>query len=216
MRLTLRTFIAPAVARGVMAAATVLVLGAAAASAAGLAPPPHPVSVKDSPGYQPLVDLDSASVAAGRMLDAPIVSQPFKNGAISMTDLGRKICAAIHHSRVEDLRALCITDGEFRQILWPEFPQSRPATGLMWDDGWRILYARLHAGTSHAVRDHGGTVCEFVKFETIEPPSKYKNFKLHGGLTMVVRAGDGTIERWKWLRTVAERKGQYKIYSTED
>jgi len=106
-------------------------------------------------------------------------------------------------------------DDEFRDILWREFPQSRPATGLEWEDGWRILYARIHAGCGHAVRDHGGHVYQFVRFD-VDSTMRYRNFRMYSRLTMVVKDDDGQEQRWGWLRAVVERGGRYKIYSTED
>ena len=44
----------------------------------------------------------------------------------------------------------------------------------------------------------------------------YKNFRLHNGLTMLARDDEGNVQTWTWLRSVAERKGVFKIYSTED
>lgn len=194
-----------------------LVSGLAAPAHAGATPPlpRHPVSVKDSPGYYPPSDPESLSVVIGRRLNAPLVSKRFQGGARSMNDLGRAVCRALHHSNADSLLGLCIRDDEFRDVLWREFPQSRPAVGLSWIDAWTILYARLHAGCMHALRDQGGHVYEFLRFEE-DSTGVYENFKLHAGLTLVVRDDAGQIQRWRWLRAVAERKGAFKIYSTDD
>lgn len=179
------------------------------------APRPRAVSVKDSPGYVPLVDPESMSVVTGRRANAPIVRRPFQRGERSLDDLGRTICRTIHRVDRDSLLGLCIDEKEFRDILWREFPQSRPATGLTWEDGWRILYARLHAGCVHALRDHGGHVYQFVSFRP-DTTTTFRNFKLHDRLTLIARDDEGQIQRWRWVRSVAERGGRFKIYSTED
>jgi len=132
-----------------------------------------------------------------------------------MADLGRAVCDALRHDSPDTLHALCITDDEFRDILWREFPESRPATGLQWQDAWTILYARIHSGCRSAVGDFGGRAYEFVRFEK-DSIFVYRNFKLHRGLVMVARNDAGETVRMGWLRTVAERKGAFKIYSTDD
>ena len=38
----------------------------------------------------------------------------------------------------------------------------------------------------------------------------------HGGLVLVARGDTGEIQRFTWLRAVAERKGVFKIYSMKD
>ncbi len=196
--------------------AAIGIVGNGAPGDAAAAPSPRPhVSVRDSPGYVRLFDPESASVAAGRRLNAPLVSRRFEGGARSLDELGRAVCRALHRTSRDSLLALCVRDDEFRDILWREFPQSRPAVGLTWVDAWRILYARMHAGCSHAIRDFGGHAYEFVGLEA-DSIARYRNFKLYSRLTLVARDDEGQIQRMKWLRAVAERRGSFKIYSTED
>lgn len=178
--------------------------------------PPHVSSLRNEPGYVPLVDPESASVTLGRRLNAPAVSQPFRGGAPGLEPLGRAICERLEQGQTDRLLELCVTDAEFRDVMWREFPQSRPAVGLTWVDAWRVLYARLHAGCSHAMRDFTGHHYTFTRFETGETPVRYRNFTLHNRLVLVARDEAGTLVRMRWLRSVAERRGVFKIYSTDD
>jgi hypothetical protein len=172
-------------------------------------------SIKDSPGYVPLVDPESTAVLLGRRINAPIVSKPFVGGTKSLDLLGRAVCRAVHHKSLDSLMTLCVRDDEFKDILWPEFPNSRPATGIQWDFAWMVLFGRLHGGCSQSIRDYGGHVYEFL---SLQPDSvmQYKNFKMYSRISMFVKNDEGEIEQWKWLRAVVERKGRYKIYSTTD
>jgi hypothetical protein len=172
-------------------------------------------SVKDSPGYVPLVDPESTSVRIGRRLNAPLVSKPLQGGAASLDHLGRAVCRALHRSDRDSLLALCVREAEFSEIMWREFPQSRPVTGLTWEDGWRVLSVRLVAGCSEAIRDHGGHDYQFLRFD-VDSTASYRNFKLHSRLTLVVRDEQGQVQRMRWLRAVVERKGVFKIFSTSD
>jgi hypothetical protein len=204
-------------------AAALLGTALLAVGAARPAPPPGAAraasprvsSLAHEPGYEPLVDPESMSVVIGRRTSAPLVAMPFTGGARSLDELGRVICGALHAGSRDSLLRACVTDGEFRTILWPEFPQSRPATGVQWDDAWKILYARLHAGCSQAVRDNGGHWYAFQRFES-DSVTQYRNFRLHSGLVLVAKDDEGGVQRWRWLRSVAERKGSFKIYSTDD
>jgi hypothetical protein len=173
------------------------------------------VSVRDSPGWKPLVDPESSSVALGRRLNAPLVKIPFRGGAHGLDSLGLAVLRGLHEAKPDSLLALCVSDQEFRDILWREFPQSRPAVGLSWEDAWRILYARLHAGVYHGVRDFGGHRYEFVRFEC-DSMMRYRNFRMYSKLTLVARSDEGELVRMRWLRGVVERQGRWKIYSTED
>ena len=195
-------------------------LGAAAPETKGdtaaKAPAPRPPSVKDSPGWYPNVDPESASVRIGRRTNAPVVSMPFKGGLKSLDEVGRTICRQLAHKNRDSLYAICVADSDFREIMWREFPQSRPATGLQWDDAWRVLSMRLQSGCSDAVGEFGGHYWQFLRFERSDTTAKYKNFKLHNGLVMVVMNESGETEKFGWLRSVVERKGRFKIYSVRD
>ncbi len=214
----------PLRARASLIVVLALLLGSVAAVGSGAtstttqstpAPPRRPVSVKDSPGYVPLVDSESLSVKHGRRLNAPLVSKPFVGGARTLDELGRAAVRLLNRSSTDSLIALCITESEFRDILWREFPQSRPATGLEWLDGWKALYVRHRGGINGAIRDKGDQFYEYIRTETKDTTAVFRNFKLHNAVTVVVRV-NGVQQELRWIRSVAERKGRFKIYSTFD
>lgn len=200
-----------------------LLLALAVPALAG--PPAHPsapakavpvTSVKDSPGYVPLTDPDSLAEKLGRRPTAKLVSLPFTGGARSLEALGAAVCKALHSAKAESLLALCVTEQEFRVILWPEFPQSRPATGLRAEDAWAVLYGRLNGGSVAASRDLSGHVYTFVGIERTGDTKVYRNFKLHNGITIVAKDDTGAIQRFTFIRSIAERKGRFKLYSMRD
>jgi hypothetical protein len=189
---------------------------AAATSPANTGTTQHLVSVRDSPGYVPLHDPDSLAETLGRRPDAPIVSTPFDGGSRSLEALARAVCGALHTNSPDSLLRLCVRSDEFRVILWPEFPQSRPATGLRWDDAWPVLWGRLNGGSVSATRELGGHVYTFQKLERTAATVSYKNFKLHNGITIVAKDDEGGIQRFTFIRSIAERKGRFKLYSMSD
>jgi hypothetical protein len=213
-----RTVVATAVV-----AMLVVLAGAAAGATTAVAPSPPAAaegqrhgSVTMEPGYYPPSDPESSSVRLGRRVNAPLVSKPFTGGARSLDELGRRICHALDFETADTLMALSVGEDEFRDILWPEFPMSRPVTGITWQDGWLFLYGRLHQGCAIAIREHGGHVYQFIRFEREDSTKQFKNFKLHQGLVLVAKNDEGNIEEFRWMRTVVERKGRFKIYSITD
>lgn len=179
------------------------------------APPATRPSLKDSPGWYYIVDPESASVALGRRTNAPLVKKPFTGGVKSLDELGRALCWSLHHSSRDSLSALCVTDAEFRDIMWKEFPQSRPITGLTWQDAWTSLDQRLKSGVAGALSDYGGDDWRFVRIQS-DSSYQYKNFTLHMRVKLVAVNDQGAEVQMKWLRAVAERKGRFKIFSTDD
>jgi len=173
-------------------------------------------ALRAAPGYRPAADPDSASVRLGRRLDAPLVQARFRDGASSLDDLGRRLVHAIHHTSADSLRRLCLTRDEFAGILWREFPESRPATGLTADDAWFLLDARLRGGVSKILNELGGQHLGFLRWERTSPARGYKNFRLHNGLVLVVRDEQGREARLPHVRAVAERHGSFKLQSLRD
>ena len=191
-------------------------LAAAATAPADTSAAKHLVSVRDSPGYVPLVDPDSMADKLGRRPNAPYVHETFTGGGTSLEGLARLVCRALHQDDPDSMAALCVNSAEFRTILWPEFPQSRPATGLHWDDGWTILYGRLNGGCVSSTREYGSHYYTFLRIERTAKTVAYKNFKLHNGITIVAKDDEGAIQRFTFIRSIAERKGRFKIYSMAD
>ncbi|HEY2954947.1 MAG TPA: hypothetical protein VGK89_06850 [Candidatus Eisenbacteria bacterium] len=45
---------------------------------------------------------------------------------------------------------------------------------------------------------------------------RFRNFRVHRGLVLVVRNDESQVERHTWLRSVAERRGVFKIFGVQD
>lgn len=171
--------------------------------------------VRNSPGYTPLVDPDSMDAIAGRRLHAPLVDKPFRGGAASLEELGDDICYALHTGVPDSLLALCVKSDEFREILWPEFPNSRPVTGLHWDDGWQFLFGHLNGGSVAAVREFGNDRWIFtgLRYASVD---EYRNFKLYRNVTIAATSEAGTTREFTFVRSIVERLGRFKVYSLRD
>lgn len=219
----IRRFRLPAVAATLLLCATLATAAPAPMPPAPTAPAarvavrqPHG-SVQQEPGWYPASDPESSSVRIGRRLHAPLVRKRLAGGARSLDELGRRVCHALAYGRSDSLLALCVREDEFRDIMWREFPQSRPATGVTWGDAWTFLGARLHGGSVSAAKDWGGHRYQFLRWERYDTTAVYRNFKLHNGLILYARnQDDGGVERFTWLRSVVERGGAFKIYSMKD
>jgi len=178
--------------------------------------PRHPLdSVRKSPGYLRPVDPESMSVVLGRRTNAPKVNSNFHGGARSLDDLGRTLCRVITYHRVDTLEKLCVRSDEFRNILWREFPQSRPATGLQWQDAWFFTLTRNRKGCGDAMRDYGGANYELVGIKA-DSTMRYRNFRMYSRILItVVHDGSDTL-RWNWVKAVVERRGRFKLLSLRD
>ena len=198
-------------------AVTAFVLAGVLAGAARAGTPLDSVRARAVPivtGWYPPADPESASVRRGRRR-APAVALPLAGGRGSLEELARAALAAVSADAPESLLALCVTKEEFEVVMWPEFPQSRPATGLLPMDGWRTLSNRLTSGSFGAASDGSGHAWTLVRVER-GPVMEFRNFGLHRGLGLVARDETGQETRMDFLRTAVERRGVFKIYSMRD
>ena len=208
-----------------------VVAGACSAAVAAAADPPpgsrpdstagqRVGSVKDSPGYYPPTDPEAASERIGRRMNAPKVNKPFVGGARSLKGLARTVTRLIQNSRRDSLENLCVRREEFRDILWREFPQSRPATGAHWSDAWFFQLTRNHKGCGLAMADWGGHKYRYLGM-TCDSTFRYRNFTMYSRLKILVRpdsaAGEGADTlKWDWIKAVVARRGRFKILSLRD
>jgi hypothetical protein len=199
-----------------MALAGTAAVSRSASAPGDTAPPVMHGSVTMEPGYHGIVDPESASVRIGRRTNAPLVKKRFVGGAPSLDALGRTVCRVLGSGVPDSLLLLCVHEDEFKDIMWREFPQSRPATGIQAADAWMFLWARLHGGSVQAMNEHGGHHYDFIRFDRYDTTAVYKNFKLCNGLVLVARDDLGQIQQFRWLRSAVERKGAFKIYSMRD
>jgi len=74
---------------------------------------------------------------------------------------------------------------------------------------------RVVNGCSGAVRDYNGPLWTLVSVEA-DSVMQYKNFKMYSRMRLVARNDEDKVETMYWLRAVVERKGSFKIFSTDD
>jgi hypothetical protein len=171
--------------------------------------------LEGAPGYYPPNDPESLSVVRGRRQAKP-VTLAFRGGRRSVQELARAVVSALEDGDRKALQELCVTEEEFRVILWPEFPQSRPATGATAEDGWYFLTRRNQGGVDKALQELGGRRLDLVHAERAGDVAAYRNFRLHHDVRIVVRNERGQEDTLAVIRSVAERKGVFKIYSLRD
>jgi hypothetical protein len=200
---------------GFLLLALAVIAPATGGAADRAAAPPPASSVRDSPGWYPPADAESLAVSTGRRA-APRIDLPFSGGAASLEGLGRAVVAALNAADRDSLWKLCVTEREFTLILWPEFPDSRPVTRATAEDAWFFLSRRLNAGVGALLDEFGGDSLEFVVVERRGAPEEYRNFRLHDGVSIRVRRPGRDAESIEIVRTVAERRSRFKIYSTKD
>lgn len=133
--------------------------------------------------------LDSKEAVAGAVLDA-----------IARRDAAR-------------LRALAVTEAEFRTRVWPELPASRPDVGMPIDYVWSDMAFKNRGYLSQLLAEQGGRrlTLEAVEFEG--RTTDYGAFRVHAKTRLVVRDEAGARQTIRVFGSLLESGGAWKVFS---
>ncbi len=179
--------------------------------------PGQSMSLQDAyPDYKPGAnDPEAESVTRGYRI-VPVSDQTFQNGgAASMEDLVQLVATGIDLGDGPKLEGSAVDYLDFQDILWPEFPQSRPAAGVPVNESWDFLHRRHMASFNRTTGELHGKGLKVASIK-VGKVVKYTNFKLHDDMQVtLVDAADNAIQ-FDMIRTVVECQGRFKLYSTRD
>jgi hypothetical protein len=171
--------------------------------------------VTKSPGYYPGDDPEADAVRTGRR-KAPLTDVPFQGGMKSPEDLAVYILDALRRRDSRSLQSVRVTLSEFSEIMWPEFPQSRPYCNSTAEFAYTFMERTSYQGVKLGLSDWGG---QDLRLEGVAYPggrSPYTNFALYNGVELHVSAADGRPGVIRFAECFAERKGVWKVYTYKD
>jgi hypothetical protein len=176
---------------------------------------PSRSAFEDKPGYVPPNDPETNAAMVGRR-EAPLIDREFVGGASSAEELALQILDALRAKDKKALNALRITSDEFGEILWPEFPASRPITRLKAGDAWFFLDADCVKGANAGMDALGGTnlIFDSISYEVGKAP--YRNFTLYDGVRILAHTAEGHRVDVTFARTFAQRNGTWKVYAFKE
>lgn len=114
---------------------------------------------------------------------------------------------------LDALRALPLSEHEFRTVVWPELPSSRPEVNLPVEYAWGTLNQNSLASLSSTFGAEAGRVYTVVRVDFKGETTRYSTFAVHREAHVVVRGAAGTEQRVALFGSLLERDGQYKIFS---
>lgn len=176
---------------------------------------PGPSPLENSPGYELPPDPERHTAETGRR-EVPRRDIAFGTGAASADELVILILEGLRTGDVELLKSLRVDYGEFSEILWPEFPQSRPATNLQPGNAWFFLDRQSAAGMTRAIRRWEGRDFRLDRIEYEVGFAPYTNFNLFHGISLHVRERNGEARVLRFADTFAECGGRWKVYTYKD
>jgi hypothetical protein len=112
------------------------------------------------------------------------------------------------------LETLSLTEHEFRKLVWPKLPASRPGRNIPWDYVWKDLHGKsamqLTARLNEWQREDGGTV---MRVEFAGDTSDYETYRVRRKSVVVLKTAAGEETRARWFGSIIEQDGRYKVFS---
>lgn len=111
------------------------------------------------------------------------------------------------------LRSLALSEHEFRTVVWPSLPASRPEMNVPFDYVWGTLAQNSRGYLATLLRAHGGRRYSLVGLEFSGETTHYDGFIVHRDSRLIVRDEEGRQHRLALFGSLLEQDGRYKVFS---
>lgn len=151
-----------------------------------------------------------ALVVAGSCSPAP----PPVAGALPTPEaLAAAVLDAVAARDIAQLRALAVTEAEFRSRIWPELPASRPERNLTAEYVWRDLAQKSEASLGSLLARQGGQRLTLRAVDFRGETTPYATFAVSRKTELVVADEGGAEQRVRVFGSVLRIDGGVKVFS---
>jgi hypothetical protein len=133
--------------------------------------------------------------------------------AASPEEAARVVLDRLAARDLEGLRALAIDEHEFRRIVWPALPSSRPEANLPVEYAWASLRQTSLGALATTVSAHGGQNYQLLSVRFRGETTAYDGFTVHRDTELVVRERSGAARTIRVFGSMIERDGRWKVIS---
>jgi hypothetical protein len=138
---------------------------------------------------------------------------PLANAHHSADGLVRDVLEAFAVRDDKRLRALALTEEEFRQRVWPSLPASRPERNLPFSYVWGDLQQKSDSRLRTILAVHGGRPYQLAAITFSGGTTEYPGFRVHRDAVLTVRDTAGAEHDVRLFGSVLEMGGIWKVFS---
>jgi hypothetical protein len=137
---------------------------------------------------------------------------PLANTSPSPDALASAVLDALARRDRAHLDALAISEGEFRDYVWPDLPAARPERNLPFSYVWGDLHQKSTLNLSRTLESHGGRRVE-LKRVTFSAKTNYASYVVHRDARFEVADAAGTSTSLRVCGSFLEKDGAWKVFS---
>jgi len=148
--------------------------------------------------------------------EKPLPEHPprLENAQPSAWALAELVLLALEERDAVTLNSLRITEREYKEIIFPEFPQAQPGHNIPVDFPWFHLNLKSLSGLQDAVDSYGGEEYELLDVFPTQGIDQHRTFRILKKVELRVRRkADGKEAQIRVFGSVVDLGGQYKILS---
>lgn len=113
----------------------------------------------------------------------------------------------------EALLSIALSETEFREVVYPELPASRPERNTSADFVWSSLHQKSRNSLAFTLDRYAGQPLELVAVDFLGETTDYHSYRVHRKTALTVRTPEGGRRVVRLFGSMIERGGRYKIFS---
>lgn len=121
--------------------------------------------------------------------------------------------AALADEDADHLASLALSELEFRTVVWPELPASRPERGLPFDYVWGDLHQKSTNALRRLVARHGGRRYTLAGVAFRGGTTPYETYRVHREAVLDILDEEGNELTLPLFGSILERDGEFKLFS---
>ena len=153
------------------------------------------------------------TAACSTPAEPTVSAAPLSNTFASPEAVARAVLSALAERNVDRLRALPLSEAEFRGHIWPELPTSRPERNVPFEYAWGQLKQQSDAFLQQTIARYAGKRLTFVSARFTGDTTPYASFSVMRESEIVATDEAGRDLILRLYGSVMVKDGRYKVFS---
>ena len=154
-------------------------------------------------------------VLTGCKAYSPSEPAPLPNMFPSLEALAEGVVYAIEDSSLVRLQSFCLTEQEYRDVLWANLPEAE-VRNMPVEKAWGWVKRDVEKASRRYIDDYGNHDLEIVKITPPQEIRTYPNLRVHRAYRITVSDRGAEPEEWRLLNVILEYKGWFKVIAYND
>jgi hypothetical protein len=154
-----------------------------------------------------------ATAACAQPAEPTRSAAPLSNTFESPEALARTLLDSLAQNDLARLRALPLSETEFREHVWPELPTSRPERNVPFDYAWGQMKQHSDGSMRQTLARYGGKRLAFVRTRFTGETTQYQSFAVRRDSEVIATDDTGRELVLRLYGSAMVKDGRFKLFS---